>query len=114
MGIMLTNEPNGLHATGVQFFQALFRKGALEMELVGMKRRGQSAYSICKQVYGFRGSREKVADLMNQLIDALIAEKQGVATASQLMFLDSALPMSVFSPTGCTPQPTQPTQEENA
>ena len=39
---------------------------ALKLELLGMKRRGQSAYSIAKQHYGLKGNREKV---YNQLLD---------------------------------------------
>ncbi len=39
---------------------------ALKLELLGMKRRGQSAYSIVKQQYGLKGNREKV---YNQLLD---------------------------------------------
>jgi hypothetical protein len=89
--MMFTSEPNGLSATGVQFFQAASRQKALELELMGMKRRGQSAYSICKQVYGFRGSRQRVAVLMEKLTEALIAEKWGNATTDQLVFLGIAM-----------------------
>ena len=39
---------------------------SLKLELLGMKRRGQSAYSIVKQQYGLKGNREKV---YNQLLD---------------------------------------------
>lgn len=92
MDHVFTNEPNGLHATGIEFFQAAAHKGALGLELHGMKRRGQSAYSICKQVYGFTGTRQKVYDLMCALVDALIAEKHGTATEPQLLLLDAALP----------------------
>lgn len=91
---LLTNEPNGLHATGIEFFQAAARARALHLELAGMKRHGQSAYSICKQAYGFTGSREKVADFMDFLVDALIAEKHGAANELQLHLLDTAMPIS--------------------
>ena len=91
---MFTNEPNGLHATGIEFFQAATRAAALRLELKGMKRRGRSVYSICKQVYGFTGSRAKVSELMDHLVAALIAEKEGTATGWQLRLLDAALPAS--------------------
>ena len=39
---------------------------ALKLEQLGMKRRGQSAYSLVKQHYGLKGNREKV---YNQLLD---------------------------------------------
>lgn len=37
-------------------------KGALKLEIVGMSRRGQSAYSIIKNEFGLKGSRQKVLD----------------------------------------------------
>jgi hypothetical protein len=102
-----TNEPNGLHATGIEFFQACSRKGALDMELHGLKRRGQSAYSICRQVYGFRGTREKVADLMSLLVHALIDERHGVATKEQLRLLDEAMPHPVTPDCTGIPEPKE-------
>jgi hypothetical protein len=86
-----TNEPNGLSATGIEFLQAAARRGALHMELNGLKRRGQSAYSICKQVYGFKGSREKVSALMDVLVDGLIKERHGTAAPSELTFVRAAM-----------------------
>lgn len=91
MSMVFTNEPNGLSATGVEFFQAGARKGALSLELHGMRRRGQSAYSICKQVYGFKGSRETVLALMERLVEGLIAEKQGIADEATLKFVRKAM-----------------------
>jgi hypothetical protein len=35
-------------------------RGALKLEILGMKRRGRSAYSIIKEEFGFKGSRQKV------------------------------------------------------
>lgn len=40
--------------------QMLARKGALRLELMGLKRRGQSVYSIVKQAHGLRGNKESV------------------------------------------------------
>ena len=88
---VFTSEPNGLSATGVEFFQAASRQGALHLELSGMKRRGQSAYSICKQVYGFAGSKTKVSALMDVLVDGLIKEKHGTAAPSELAFVRKAM-----------------------
>ena len=43
---------------------ALFRmkalKGAIKLEKLGMRRGGQSAYSIAKEEFGFKGNRDKV------------------------------------------------------
>ncbi len=54
---------------GVAFIQLCARKGALSLECKGLRRRGQSAYSICKQVYGLRGSRESVLKQMEALVN---------------------------------------------
>ena len=43
-------------------------KFALKMECVGMSRRGQSAYSIIKQKYGFKGTKKSVLQQMEQII----------------------------------------------
>jgi hypothetical protein len=48
-------------------FQFLSRKGALKLECLGMKRHGQSAYAICKQVYGLKGSKQKVLEQMEEM-----------------------------------------------
>jgi hypothetical protein len=62
---------------GIAFFQMCARRGALALELKGLKRsRGRTAYSICKEVYGLKGSRQSVLDQMNALIEATLAEKR--------------------------------------
>jgi len=40
------------------------------LESLGMKRRGQSAYSIAKQELGLTGNRNKVLDQLNTIIKA--------------------------------------------
>ena len=40
--------------------QMLARKSALRLELMGLKKRGQSVYSIVKQAHGLRGNKESV------------------------------------------------------
>lgn len=92
VSMLFTNEKvEGLSATGVEFFQAGARRGALSLELQGLHRRGQSAYSICKQVYGFKGSRAKVLAYMDVLVDGLIKEKNGTAAPSELAFVRKAM-----------------------
>lgn len=59
--------------TGIEFAQLAARKGALGLELKGLKRRGQSAYSICKQVYGLKGTRQSVYNQMVALVEKEIA-----------------------------------------
>ena len=38
----------------------------LKLEILGMNRRGQSAYSIIKQETGLRGSKQKVYDQLGE------------------------------------------------
>lgn len=43
-------------------YRLLALKGALMMELIGLKRRGASAYSIIKKEFGFSGNKQSVYD----------------------------------------------------
>jgi len=43
-------------------------RGALKMEILGMKRPGQSAYSIIKQEFGLKGSKQSVLEQFEKLI----------------------------------------------
>tara|TARA_R100000908_G_C3606585_1_gene58937 strand:- start:25 stop:159 length:135 start_codon:yes stop_codon:yes gene_type:complete len=40
----------------------------LKLEMLGMKRRGQSAYSIVKQETGLKGSKQKVYDQLTEIL----------------------------------------------
>lgn len=55
---------------GIAFFQLLARRGALQLEIKGLRRRGRSAYAICKEVYGLKGSRASVLAQLNARIEA--------------------------------------------
>lgn len=61
----------------IEMYQFLTRRSALGLELKGMKRRGQSAYAICKQVYGLKGSKQSVFDQMTEIKNKALP-KQGV------------------------------------
>ena len=52
----------------IDMFTFLSRKAALKLEMRGLKRGGQSVYSIIKQEYGFKGSRESVLKQMEEII----------------------------------------------
>jgi hypothetical protein len=52
---------------GVAYFRLCARIAALKLETRGMTRRGRSAYSICKEVYGLRGTRERVLTQLEEL-----------------------------------------------
>ena len=44
-------------------------RSALKMEILGMKRRGQSAYSIVKSEFGFKGNKKSVLAQLEQIIE---------------------------------------------
>ena len=51
---------------------ALFRikslRGALKLEILGMKRRGRSAYSIVKEEFGLKGNKQKVLEQLEKVL----------------------------------------------
>jgi hypothetical protein len=53
----------------INMFRLLSLKGALKLEMVGMKRRGRSAYAIIKDEFGFKGNREKVLNQLQEHIE---------------------------------------------
>jgi len=55
---------------GIDYFVLCSRKAALKMEIIGLKRRGRSAYSICKSEYGLKGNKQAVFDQMEALVKA--------------------------------------------
>ena len=44
-------------------------RAALKLEVKGMKRRGQSVYSIVKKEFGFKGSKTRVLEQLNKYIE---------------------------------------------
>jgi hypothetical protein len=46
----------------ISLFRLKTLKGALKLEILGMKRNGRSVYSIVKEEYGFKGSKQKVLE----------------------------------------------------
>jgi len=53
----------------IDMFRFLSLKSALKLECLGMNRRGQSAYSIIKAEYGFKGNKKSVLKQMEQIIE---------------------------------------------
>lgn len=61
--IMATGEAS------INLFRMTALKSMLGLELLGMKRRGQSAYSIIKRQYNLRGNKQKVFDQFSKLVE---------------------------------------------
>lgn len=61
---------------GIEYVQFLARRGALKLEIQGLKRRGRSAYSIIKEVYGVRGTRETVLAWMDTIVEEVTRQME--------------------------------------
>ena len=59
----------------VDFLRMCAIRGALRLEVVGMKKRGKSAYAIAKRNYGLRGSKKSV---LTQLCEKIEKEREYV------------------------------------
>jgi hypothetical protein len=60
---MILNTPNQIDA-----FQLLTLRGALRLEVMGMKRHGRSAYAIVKEEFDLKGSKQKVFDQFTEIL----------------------------------------------
>ena len=63
----------------IELYALLSLRAALRLEVVGLKGRGKSAYSIAKQELGVKGNKQKVLDQVNQMIQSMKEEQQGEA-----------------------------------
>ena len=52
----------------IDMFRFISLYSMLKLECLGMKRRGQSAYSIIKAEYGFKGNKKSVLEQMEKII----------------------------------------------
>ena len=50
----------------IEAFRMRSLRGALKLEILGMKRKGRSVYSIVKEEFGFRGSKQKVLEQLEK------------------------------------------------
>ena len=61
-GIIL-NTPSQIEA-----FRLIALLGAFRLEMIGLKRRGRSAYSLIKEEFNFKGNRVKVLRQFTELL----------------------------------------------
>ena len=59
----------------IQLYSMLALRARLKLELVGLKGRGRTAYSLLKQELGIKGSRQKVLDKVNEIIQVMREQK---------------------------------------
>ena len=60
---MILNTPNQIDA-----FRLLTLRGALRLEVMGMKRHGRSVYSIVKEEFALKGNKQKVFDQFTEIL----------------------------------------------
>lgn len=66
--------------TGPRFVRLLALRGALTLELKGMRRsHGRSVYAIVKSEFGFKGSKAKVLAQLERMIEQIQEARDGQA-----------------------------------
>ena len=63
----------------LDLLKLLYLRRNLRLEVVGLKGRGRTAYSVLKQELGIKGNRQKVLDQVNQMIQSMKDQQQGEA-----------------------------------
>ena len=59
----------------IDLLRLLYLRRNLRLEVVGLKGRGRTAYSVLKQELGIKGDRQKVLDQVNQMIQSMKEQK---------------------------------------
>ncbi len=59
-------------AEQINMFRMRALKGALKLEICGMRRKGRSAYSLIKEEYGFKGNKQKVLKQLELRIEETV------------------------------------------
>ena len=63
----------------IDLLTLLYLRRNLKLEVVGLKGRGRSAYSVLKEELGIKGNKQKVLDQVNQMIQSMKEQQQGEA-----------------------------------
>ena len=63
----------------IDLLTLLYLRRNLKLEVVGLKGRGRSAYSVLKEELGIKGNKQKVLDQVNQMIQSMKEQQQGAA-----------------------------------
>ena len=59
----------------IQLYSMLALRARLRLELVGLKGRGRTAYSLLKEELGIKGNRQEVLDKVNEIIQVMKEQK---------------------------------------
>lgn len=55
-------------------FRIAALKAAIKLEIAGMTKRGESAYSIAKREFGLKGTRKQVAEKLQKMFEERVNE----------------------------------------
>ena len=53
----------------IDLYSIMTKRSALVLEMIGMKRRGRSAYSLIKEEFGLKGNKQKVFEQLTEIIE---------------------------------------------
>ena len=53
----------------IDLLRLLYLRRNLRLEVVGLKGRGRSAYSLIKEIYGLKGSKQRVLEQFTKIIE---------------------------------------------
>ena len=68
---MIIDNPNH-----IQLYKMMAQKQALKLEIYGIKlSRGRSAYTVIKEMYGLKGSKQKVLEQFTKIIEDIKVEE---------------------------------------
>ena len=59
-------------AEQINMFRMRALKGALKLEILGMRKKGRSAFSLVKEEYGFKGNKQKVLKQLELKIEETV------------------------------------------
>ena len=62
----------------IELYRLLSLRAALRLEVVGLKGRGRSAYSMAKEELGIKGNKQKVLDQVHEMIQSIKEQTKGV------------------------------------
>jgi len=69
--------PTISNAQLIKLYRIKVLRGALKLEIVGLKRGGRSAYSIVKEEFGFKGNKKRVLEQLENWI-TINEQEEGV------------------------------------
>ena len=61
----------------IDLYSIMSKRSALVLEMRGMKRRGRSAYSLIKEEFGLKGSKQKIFEQLTEIIEAIKEYREG-------------------------------------